>query len=252
MTMIEPFGVDYVRPQSQDCPNCSCCTAPLCERGRTSVHTCVGLTPEAYRATVYGCPCSSRLTRGTHAWRLDRIRATRYATEYPLAPAAEVALRALVHGEVVDDLPVLALLRVAGFAAELADETFVVTELGRYYLNTRSDLRFPTSVEVLSVDVKTRSAQCLVLSWSETEPVTVLLDQLLVDTQLTAGELPGMTLEAHANHQAATADDVVLTRIALPSAEQAEAEGEGPEAAAEPAEAAQAVEETEPVGGDGE
>jgi hypothetical protein len=216
MTMIEPFGVDYVRPQSPDCPNCSCCTAPLCERGRTSTHECHGLTPEEYRATVYGCPCSSRLTRGTHAWRLDRIRATRYATEYPLAPAAEVALRALVHGEVVDDMPMLARLRIAGFVAEPAEGTFTVTELGTYYLNTRSDPRFPTSVEVLSVDVKTRSAQCLVLSWSATEPVTVLLDQLLVDTERTADELPGMALEAHANHLAATADDVVLTRITVP------------------------------------
>ncbi|PSK52405.1 hypothetical protein B0E38_04731 [Streptomyces sp. 111WW2] len=217
MTMIEPFGVDYVRPAPAPCPDCDCCSAALCERGRTSTFRCAGLAQEAHRALVYGCPCSSALTRGTHAWRLDRIRITRYATEYPLTPAIEVALRALARREVVDDLGALAWLRIGGLAVEPADEVFVVTELGEFYLKTRSAPRSPATVDVLSVDRRTRTAQCLVPLWREGEPVTVLLDQLLVETGLTAGQLPGMWLEAHVNHLAETADDVVLTRVTVPS-----------------------------------
>lgn len=216
MTMIEPFGVDYVRPEEPPCPDCPCCTAALCRRGRVCLHGCQGLTPEVCRALVYNCPCSSRLTPGTHAWRLDRIRVTRYATEHPLAPAAEAALRALRRGEVVTDLPVLAALRVASFVAEPDDGDFVVTELGERYVTARSELRMPTVVDVLSVDRATRTAQCLVLSYSETEPVTVLLDHLAMEAERTAGEMPGMWLEAHANHRAVSADEVVLTRIVAP------------------------------------
>jgi len=213
MTMIEPFGVDYVRPAEADCPDCHCCTARLCERGRHSIHQCRGLTAEELRATVYNCPCSSALTRGTHAWRLERVRATRYATEHPLAPAVEVVLRALAMGETADDLRALAQLRVAGFVAEPADELFTVTELGAFYLDMRSAARLTTSVEVLSVDTKARTAQCAVVGWRMAEPVTVLLDQLQADTGLPVQELAGTWLEAEANCYADQADDVVLTRV---------------------------------------
>lgn len=213
--MTEPFGVDYERPTEADCPNCFCCTARLCERGRQSSHQCHGLTPAEFKVIVYNCPCSSALTRGTHAWRLARIRATRYASEHPLAPAVEVVLRALAQGQTADDLQALARLRVAGFVAELAGEVFTVTALGQFYLDMRSAARFLTPVEVLSVDSKARTAQCVVVGWHLTEPVTVLLDQLQAETKLTAQELTGAWLEAEANCHAAEADDLVLTRITV-------------------------------------
>ncbi|MET7722956.1 hypothetical protein [Streptomyces mirabilis] len=212
---LEPFGVDYEHPAEADCLNCPCCTARLCERGAQSAHQCHGLTPEEFRATVYNCPCSSPLTRGTHAWRLDRIRATLYATEHPLSPGVEVVLRALAQGETADDLQALARLRVAGFVAEPADEVFTVTELGQFYLDMRSAPRFPTPLEVLSVDTKARTAQCVVVGFHISEPVTLLLDQLQAETKLSAEELPGTWLEAEANCHAADAMDLVLTRITV-------------------------------------
>jgi hypothetical protein len=212
---LEPFGVDYVRPAEADCPNCSCCTARLCERGRRSVHQCQGLTPAEFRAIVYNCPCSSARTRGTHAWRLDRIRATKYATEHPLEPAVEVVLRALAQGETAGDFQALARLRVAGFVAEPADEVFTVTELGQFYLDMRSEPRFPTPVEVLSVDIKARTAQCVVVGWHLTETVTLLLDQLQAETKLNAEELTGAWLEAEANCYADDPDDLVLTKVTV-------------------------------------
>jgi hypothetical protein len=213
--MTETFGVDYERPEEPDCPDCHCCKARLCERGRQSVHTCHGLTPERFRTTVYGCPCSSARTRGTHAWRLDRIRATRYATEHPLAPAMEVLLRALTKGETSGDLENLARLRVAGFVAEPADQVFLVTELGHFYLAMRAASRFPTPVEVLAVDTKARTVSAVVVGWHLAEPVTLLLDQVQAETGLSAEELPGVWLEAEANCYAETAEDLVLTRIAV-------------------------------------
>lgn len=211
---IEPFGPDYVRPAQRDCPKCQCCTAQLCERGRTSVRQCFGLTPDEHRQTVYGCPCSSSAARGTHAWRAERIRVTRYATEHPLPPDAEVTLRALADGGTVeDDTQTLARLRVAGFALDTETAGHVATELGRLYLAVRGDHRFVTPVEVLAVDTKTRTASVVVVGWHIQEPVTVLLDQLTAHTGLGSQELPGTFLEAEANCRADAADDVVLTRI---------------------------------------
>ncbi|MFF4900537.1 hypothetical protein [Streptomyces sp. NPDC001068] len=212
---LEPFGVDYVPPAQQDCPDCGCCSARLCERGRMNVHQCHGLTPEEFRATVSNCPCSSPWTRGTHAWRLDRIRATRYASEQPLAPAVEVVLRALAQGVEVSNMQALAPLRVTGFVAVNADRTVTVTEAGAFYLGMRSTPRFVTSVEVLSVDTRMRTARCLVVGWHLTEPVTVLLDQLLASTKLPVEELTRASLEAEANCRASAPDDVVLTRITV-------------------------------------
>ena len=213
--MIEPFGPEYVRPAQPDCPNCRCCTAALCERGRASVHRCSGFTSAELIETVYGCPCSSATTPGTHAWRADRVRVTRYATEHPLPPDVEVMLRTLAEGGNVEDPQTLARLRVIGFAAETDEGAQSVTESGRLYLAARSDQRFVTPVEVLSVDVKARTASVGVVCWRGAEPVTVLLDQLTAHTGLSAEELPGTWLEAEANCGAAKADDVVLTRISI-------------------------------------
>ena len=210
--MHEPFGPEYVRPPQKDCPRCPCCTEELCARGSTSVMECVGLTSAECKGTVYGCPCSSPLTRGTHAWRVAQIRVTRVATEKPLPPDVEVVLRTLADGGEATDLTVLAQLRVRGFAEE-TEAGHVVTELGRTYLILRGDHRFVTPVEVLSVDTKTRTAEVVVVGWNIKTPVTVLLDQLIAETSLTAEALPGTFLEAEANCRAESAEDVVLTKI---------------------------------------
>lgn len=198
----------------EDCPGCTCCTAALCARGRVRLHRCVGSAPKRYKTITYNCPCSSAQTRGTHAWRAERHRVTVMATENPLPPAVEVALRALVQGAPAADLDLksLALLRVAGFVAELSDEVFVVTDLGAYYLHARSDFRFPACVEVVSADRRTRTAQVIVGAWDPARPVTVLLDLLLLDTERTVDQLPGLWLEAETNCPA-DPDDVVLTRV---------------------------------------
>ncbi|WP_405759536.1 hypothetical protein OG234_13590 [Streptomyces sp. NBC_01420] len=204
---------------NEDCPDCDCCTAALCARGRVRVHCCAGSAPAECKTTVYGCPCSSRLTRGTHAWRAERHRATVQATQDPLPPAAEAVLNRVATRDLTNDLDLgmLAVLRVAGFVAELADELFVLTELGAYYLTVRAGTRYPVSVEVLSVDRPTRTAQVLVGAWHADRPVTVLLDQLLVDAEMPAEQLPGLWLDAEANPDVADPDDLVLTRVRVAS-----------------------------------
>lgn len=72
----EPFGPEYVRPANPDCPNCPCCTAPLCEKGRTNpLGGCATYANTDARETVRGCPCSAETTPGTAAHRAAEIRA---------------------------------------------------------------------------------------------------------------------------------------------------------------------------------
>lgn len=210
MIEIEPFGPDYASPGQTGCPRCGCCTARLCERGRQSVLGCYGL---AVTEHVYGCPCSAAWTPGTHAWRADQIRIVRHATEYPLPPRVEVALRDIDYGIPVDR-SVAAQLRVRGLVAQ-HDTGHVITAAGRTYLAARSDYRPRTPVEVLAVDEGAATAMVCVLCWRGQEPVTVLLRQLTEETGLTAAELPGAWLEADANCAAARADEVVLTRVSV-------------------------------------
>ncbi|SOE31695.1 hypothetical protein [Streptomyces sp. OK228] len=206
-------GPAFEWPETEQCPNCPCCFAELCQRGAARVKECKGCVRPEYRARVWGCPCSSRLTRGTAAWRAERIRATVRATECPLPPCVEVVLRALAQGEVSSDRQALALLRVGGFVAEPADEVFTITEVGEVYLNARSDLRLPACLEVLAVDKTARLAQVVVGAWDSTRPVPVLLDQLTEATGLAAEELPGVWLDAEANCHAQEPDDLVLTKV---------------------------------------
>lgn len=217
--MTETFGPEYVRPPQEACPSCSCCTAELCLRGRVSVHECRGLTPEEYRETVHGCPCSAATTRGTHAWRAAQVRVTRLATERPLPLPAEELLRELAAGRVpvLPDRQVLASLKVRGLAVEV-DFGLLATELGRVYLAARAGGRAVTRVVVRSVDVETRTALVMVEGWSDRAPVTVLLGSLRAASCLDAEALPGLDFEAEANLDALEADDVVLTRIAGPTA----------------------------------
>lgn len=65
----------WVKPTAPDCPNCGCCSARLCERGRKHVVGCraaVG-TPEEQNI-VRNCPCSAETTEGTEAHRAAQRR----------------------------------------------------------------------------------------------------------------------------------------------------------------------------------
>ncbi|MEU4576080.1 hypothetical protein [Nonomuraea sp. NPDC023979] len=57
----EPFGPLYERPANPVCPNCDCCTAVLCEQGRTSVWGCLIAhdTDPELRKRLGECPCSN-------------------------------------------------------------------------------------------------------------------------------------------------------------------------------------------------
>lgn len=216
----EPFGPEYVAPPSKDCPNCSCCSARLCERGRQSVMRCAGqrLRDDSLMQVVSGCPCSAETTEGTHAWRLARIRITRHATERPLRTPAALLLRALesADGEDVDDPEdMLGMLKAYGFAGVDGEGKPVITAFGRRYLEARTEQRHATPVQVDSVDLEARTAQVIVVGWHLERRVTVLLDQLLSESGLTLDQLPGAFLEAEANCRAETGDELVLTKIRI-------------------------------------
>lgn len=214
----EPFGPQYVAPPSKDCPNCPCCSARLCERGRRSVMRCSGqrLRDDSLMQLVSGCPCSAETTEGTHAWRLAQIKITRHATERPLRGPAALLLRVLegADGEDVDDPEdMLGMLKAYGYAATTADGRPVITPFGRRYLEARTEQRYATPVHVDSVDLEARTAQVVVIGWHVEQRVTVLLDQLVSESGLQPDRLPGAFLEAEANCRAETGDGLVLTKI---------------------------------------
>lgn len=198
-----------------NCPTCSCCTADLCALGRLSVVECRGLTAPDLVEAVYGCPCSAPTTPGTHAWRAERVRVTRLATETPAPPDLEVKLNDLAAtGEVTEgDETALARLRVAGLTTVDDAGTHTVTDSGRLYLTARREHRVMTPIEVRSVDTVARTAAVVVIGWRLTEPVTVLMDQLIAEIGPDVERLPGTFLGAEANCAAASADDIVLTKI---------------------------------------
>lgn len=215
MTMTEPFGPEYLSPAQPPCPDCECCTARLCEKGRLSGAQCFGHTTPELVDTVAACPCSSSRTRGTHAWRIARIGATRTAIERPLEEAAEKVLRTLRDGESMQDpAGMVTPLRARGYV-QVEEGAPSITELGRTYLAARDEPRFVTAVEVESVDLTTRTARVVVVGWHISEPVTVLMDQLANDTGLGVEELEGAHLEAAANCYAKDPDDLVLTAICV-------------------------------------
>lgn len=214
--IVEPFGPEHLRPAQPECPNCPCCTAPLCEKGRNSVLECVGNTRTEFAATVAGCPCSAETTRGTHTWRMARMSVTRHAAEAPLPHAAEGILRALADGAdpVSDPAGLITPLRVCRYVT-VDNGTPSITDLGHAYLTARDEPRFVTPVEVAAVDVDTCTARVVVVGWNPTATVTVLLDQLTQATGLKAEELPGRHLEAVANCRTEDPDDIVLTYIRI-------------------------------------
>ncbi|MGC5411157.1 hypothetical protein ACPXCX_46895, partial [Streptomyces sp. DT225] len=195
---------------------CGCCTAPLCEKGRSSVRECAGHAPAASLETVTGCPCSSATTTNTAAWRMARVRVTRLAQEERLTGEAEGVMRLLEAGEngkaaaAPDEL--VGPLREAGLIQTLQGMP-VLTPLGRTYLHAVDEVRAPAVVRVVDVDTVERTVAVEVAAWRTGEAVTVLLDQVVADTELDAAQLPGQWLIADANCDAPDPSRLVLTRF---------------------------------------
>ncbi|WP_327384997.1 hypothetical protein [Streptomyces sp. NBC_01207] len=216
--MHEPFGPEYVRPKPAACPDCQCCTAALCERGRSSVMECLGLTAD-HRDVVRGCPCSGELTAGTASWRIGRLRAARRATEQPFPRDVEAVLRAAAaHFPVDPEAPeTIGLVGLHFLAPGTDDGALVLTEFGRVYLMTLDHPRYLSPLRVVAVDEDARTAQVLVEAWSTVTAVTVPADQLL--SALGGGavsSLPGVRLMCSTNTWADTPDDVVVTAVQVP------------------------------------
>lgn len=215
MIDIEPLAGDYVRPAQPPCPDCSCCTAVLCARGRMSPGRCHSHTAPDTWETVVDCPCSAETTPGTYAWRVAQVRVVRLALEAPLLPHEEDLLRTIVTdgGPFTAEVTRLSRLTVQGLA-RWTDDGAVATPLGARYLAARTEARTVTGLEVRSVSSHERTASVAVIGWRADEPVTVLLDQLVADTGLSAAELSADPwLEAEVNCGAARADDLVITNV---------------------------------------
>ncbi|MBT3164038.1 hypothetical protein HTV80_13050 [Streptomyces sp. Vc74B-19] len=214
-TTLDPTAPEQLRPAQEPCPNCPCCSARLCERGRLSVGECMAHTPPEHTVTVAGCPCSSVTTRGTHAWRAEMIRITKHATEDPMPEDAEDILRALTAVEsFTDRAGFLRTLRARGYVTG-REPAWQITDAGRRYITARTERRFTTPVEVLSVDTEARTASVVVVGWNIDAPVTVLLDQLTNAADMSPEALVGRFLEAKANCHTTDPDDLVLTRIQM-------------------------------------
>ncbi|TFV33141.1 hypothetical protein E4K10_30120 [Streptomyces sp. T1317-0309] len=214
----EPFGPEYLRPAQKDCPDCPCCTAELCERGRASVLECTGHSNQESKGTVRNCPCSAEATKGTLAWRAAKIRAVTAGTERPLAEEVEEVLRQIAAGGPIVD--------PKGLLQQLTDRRYVtfeqirpvLTDFGRTYLDARTGTRTGTPVVVHDVDRKARTVRVVVVGYSPDRQVTVPLDHLANSrTGLKPDELPGKVLHAKANCQAEDLDDVVLTQVQPPA-----------------------------------
>ncbi|WP_284576650.1 hypothetical protein [Streptomyces sp. 2P-4] len=179
----------------------------------------MGLTPEEHRETVHGCPCSAESTRGTAAWRIAQVRATRLARELPLTGDVEALLRSMAAGARVEDPDGLfPQLKVRGLG-QLVHGMPAITPLGHTYLAGRDDVRSVTGVRVVDVDMQTRTARVEVPAWRPDETVTVLLDQVLSDTRFPPDLVAGRWFEAEANYEAPSAERLVLTyfRAAVPA-----------------------------------
>jgi hypothetical protein len=126
-----------------------------------------------------------------------------------------ISLAAGPHVPYADPEDMFDLLVGHGYAGTTADGEPTLTPLGARYLEAGTERRFPTPVEVESVDHKARTAQVIVVGWSLERAVTVLLDQLTTETGLEADDLPGKFLEANANCHATTAGEIVLTNVSI-------------------------------------
>ncbi|MGW6456317.1 hypothetical protein ACWF94_10385 [Streptomyces sp. NPDC055078] len=209
--MYEPFGPEYVRPAQVECPRCSCCSTDLCERGRYSVLRCYGHTSDETQELVRACPCSAETTRHTTSWRAAQVRVTRMARQLPLPPGAEALLRALAAGQVVSNPTEVSQLKLRALA-QVLDARPAITDLGRTYLRARDGVWEPATVRVLDIDVSTRTVLVECGAWKPGVAVTVLLDQILSESGVAVGSVPGW-LSADANVQAEDADQMVMVGV---------------------------------------
>lgn len=239
--MIESFGPEYVRPQNKPCPDCPCCTAALCVRGRASVLRCAGHVgaPDLV-ATVSGCPCSAESTPGTLAWRSAMVRATTFATQRPLDADVEALLSRVSEGddleglmqeanverlfETIDSEPVndltkrLSVLLMRSYVKLPEGGLPVLTDFGWAYLRGRSGGRRMAAVTIQSLDKQARTAEVVIPAFSADQPVTVLMDQVVCSrTDLSPETAVGAIVYAEVNTDAVRADHVVLTRVQAPS-----------------------------------
>jgi len=215
----EPFGPEYVRPKNQDCPDCECCTAALCEKGRASISECAGhVDDEDLIEQVTDCPCSAEATPGTLSWRAGMIRATTFATERPLRADLETLLMRISvgtpHGDLAVLLPKLTVRRYVSWRPGTEPE---VTDFGWAYIRARWGRRTTSDVSVVSVDFARSTAQVVVTEFSDEKLVTVPMEQALNSrTGLTIGDFTGR-LCAEANVDVLDADKVVLTKVRNPA-----------------------------------
>lgn len=235
--MIEPFGPEYVRPQSKPCPDCPCCTGPLCERGRASVLRCAGhVGAPNLVATVRECPCSAESTPGTLAWRSAMVRATTFATQRPLDADVEALLSRVSEGgvdlldlanavfaedddeEADEEVKRLRLLKLRGYIQRAESGAPVLTDSGWAYLRGRSGGRRMAAVTIRSLDERARTAEVVIPAFAAEQPVTVLMDQVVCSrTGLTPQTAVGAIVYAEVNTDALRAEHVVLTRVQDPS-----------------------------------
>lgn len=80
----DPDGHWWLSPAQPACPDCDCCTARLCERGRRHPFRCISIATAAdpaVRARIRVCPCSAETTSGTAAYAAAQVRAARRAEQ---------------------------------------------------------------------------------------------------------------------------------------------------------------------------
>ncbi|MGA5496692.1 hypothetical protein ACPCSP_20255 [Streptomyces cinereoruber] len=218
----EPFGPEYVRPRQADCPDCGCCTAALCDRGRTSVMRCHGHVDNDHHLMVRECPCSAETTAQTAAWHMARANATRLAVERLLPADVEAMLRALADGVVPEDPANLFPQLYLRGLARVVDEVRAITEMGRVYLRARDGQRTVTRVQVVAVDEKADRAEVVIPAWRPGERVAVLGHQIVSNSGIAKDLLPGLWLEAEVNCDAAGVEELVVTQFRSPTPPPAE------------------------------
>ncbi|MEV5677249.1 hypothetical protein [Streptomyces sp. NPDC052179] len=166
---------------------------------------------DVVRATVAECVCSSASTARTAAWMLEEVRITRLAREATVREDAMGLLRALVAGDAAQAWPDTVQQLMVRNLAEIVDEMPKATVRGRKYLSAVDDIRVASPIRVVDVNTKRRLAQVEVSAWQADERVPVLLDQLTTDTGIPAEGLTLRWLEADANVEAKSVDELVLT-----------------------------------------
>lgn len=119
------------------CPDCDCCTARLCEKGRSHPFECEGFANPEAKGVVRGCPCSSPDTPGTASHAAALLRAEQHAVGRPLTGTAEFLLRSVAAGAAEDfSRNALQLLQTWRYVT-VRGTSLLVTDAGRRYLAAR-------------------------------------------------------------------------------------------------------------------